>query len=345
LDTRQPKQHAATADDGCERRAQLMRDAADQRIAQNLGAIVERRLLDRLLGLEVFERQRRLRKQRFYSSRRGCDRLAAAVAEIDPNGAIAENLRIDDAHQPGAPSARIDDGRGGRCFARDQRDRLPRHLIRDGGVNVHLVVGRDQHGLVAQRVRHIVLHREDQVAAGQAGGERLREGMQLGHLLLAALERHGLVFQPRREIARYYGDQQKQDQVHDVLRIADPESVERRIEEEIRSRGARDRGDNAEAQPPLGRGKNDRQHVDEGDQIERDEIVDDDEADGGEPHQRQRGTERHRLAGQKVRPLADKMLQERRRATLVRGGGRGQRRTILAFLKRGHLCCLSGGAQ
>ena len=167
--------------------------------------------------------------------------------------------------------------------------------------------------------------------------------MELGDLLLAPLQRDRLVLEPRREIARDHGDQQKQHEVDDVLRVSDPKSVERRIEEEIRRRRPGDGGDDSGPQSPLGRGNHDRQHVDEGYQIERDEIVDDDKADGREPYERERGTEWHRLAScDTYQPLA---VACKTRSTVTFVFERSQRPKTLAFLKNRHLSCLSGGAQ
>ena len=126
--------------------------------------------------------------------------------------------------------------------------------------------------------------------------------MELGDLLLAPLERDRLVLEPRRKVARDHGDQQKQHEVDDVLRVSDPKSVERRIEEEIRRRRPGDGRDDTGPQSPLGRRHDDRQHVNEGNEIEGDEIVDDDKADGREPYERERRTERHRLAGHEAYP-------------------------------------------
>ena len=120
LDCRKPLEHAATAEDGRERRAQLVRYAADQRVAQDFGLIVERRLLDRFLGLEMLESQRRFLEQCFDAPRRRVGVFGPAVAEIDGDGAITENLRIDDAHEPGAAAARIDQRRCRRRAARNE---------------------------------------------------------------------------------------------------------------------------------------------------------------------------------------------------------------------------------
>ena len=167
--------------------------------------------------------------------------------------------------------------------------------------------------------------------------------MQLGDLFLAALERHGFVLEPRCEVACHHGDQQKQDQVHNVLRVSDPKAVERRIEEEIRRRRPRDGRDDSEPQSPLGRGNDDRQHVNKGYKIERDEIVNDDKADGREPYERERGTEWHRLASQEAYPPSGVAREARGTVTFI--FDRSQRPKTLAFLKKRHLSCLSGGAQ
>ena len=167
--------------------------------------------------------------------------------------------------------------------------------------------------------------------------------MQLGDLLLAPLERDRLVLEPRREVARDHGDQQKQHEVDDVLRVSDPKSVERRIEEEIRSRRPRDGRDDSGPQSPLGRRDHDRQHVNEGNEIEGNEIVDDDKADGREPHKRKRCTERHRLASRETYPPFG--VARETRGTVTFDFDRSQRPKILAFLKNRHLSCLSGAAQ
>ena len=101
---------AATAEDRSQRRAQLVRYAADQRVAQDFGLIVDGRLLDRFLGLEVLERQGRFVEQRFDAPRHDFRGLAGAIAQFNGDGAITQDFGSDETHQPGAAAARIAQG-------------------------------------------------------------------------------------------------------------------------------------------------------------------------------------------------------------------------------------------
>ena len=93
-------------------------------------------------------------------------------------------------------------------------------IVTDAAIVILLRCNKDRP--IAKRVGQIVLHREYQVAAGQAGGETLREGVQLTDLFFPAAKGARLVLEPRREIAGDQRDQEEKNQIDDVLRIANP---------------------------------------------------------------------------------------------------------------------------
>ena len=91
--------------------------------------------------------------------------------------------------------------------------------------------------------------------------------MQLADLLFAAAQIDGLVLEARSKVARDQRDQEKQDQIDYVLRIADPEGVKRRIKEEIRRRGAGYGRNDSGPDTPLCRRHHHRQHVNQRDEV------------------------------------------------------------------------------
>ena len=196
---------------------------------------------------------------------------------------------------------RLDDSRhigctGGGRIGGNQLHRLSSDFLWNRRIVVGSVIIQrrcDQDGTAAQCIRKVVLDCEDQIAAGQAGSKSLRERVQFADLSFAAAQTDRFILKARREVAGDQSDQQEQNQIDDILRVADPERVKRRIEEEIRGSRAGNGRYDARYDPPQRGGQNNWQYVNQGNEVEGNEIIEDDEADGRQPYQRKRRYDRN----------------------------------------------------
>ena len=230
----------------------------------------------------MFERQRRFLQQRCHALRGSVRALARAVAKFDRYGAVTQNFRGDDPHQPCPAGAWFRYSQGSRGVCRDHFRGFAPDLVRDRSHLARAVImlrRRNEDGSILKRVGQIILDRKDQVAGRQAGGEPLRERVQFADFLFAPAESYRLILKSRCEVAGNYGDQKEQEEMDDVLRVLQPETIQRRIEEKIRGCCARKGSNQAWKDSPLSRRHDHRQHVNERRQIERKEGIDDDEAD------------------------------------------------------------------
>src|ERR1700678_596556 len=102
--------------------------------------MIERRPLDSFLGFEMLKRQCCFIEQRRDATCRGLGKLVATVAEIDRDGAVAENRRIDGTNQPSAPALGVEDSGRGSRMGGDQFSRLAPYVFRNADMDMQLIV-------------------------------------------------------------------------------------------------------------------------------------------------------------------------------------------------------------
>src|ERR1700683_4675608 len=131
LDCRHLIENTATSQYRRQWTAEFVRYSADERVAENLGFIVDRRLLGRLLLLEVLERDCGFLDHGFDVFSGGFDEPSGTAAELDGNGAIAQDLRHDELYQPCPVDERFKDYRALARAGRHHFCGLSRDLLRN----------------------------------------------------------------------------------------------------------------------------------------------------------------------------------------------------------------------
>ena len=89
-------------------------------------------------------------------------------------------------------------------------------------------------------------------------GQAPRERIKIAQVDLALASHFKLPLETSRELAHRDRHENKQRQIEDFLRVSDPKTVERRIEEERRREHAADSGDDCRHNSPAGRRNHDR---------------------------------------------------------------------------------------
>ncbi len=120
----------------------------------------------------------------------------------------------------------------------------------------------------------------------QRVAQRLRFGAQLGAAQVGG------------EPPGHGGDDEEQGEVHRVLRVADAEAVQRRIEQERRDRDAGERGDDRRQRAPARRRHQHRNEEQAGDRFELHHALDPGDDERRESDEDERPQRRHGLLAQ-----------------------------------------------
>ena len=147
-----------------------------------------------------------------------------------------------------------------RCRAARRRPRRPRSRTAGGTATPAwrpLLVGGlaragEQHDIALHDGGEMVFDRGMDVANVERHRQPARESIEIAHVDLALARQFQLPLQPSGELAHHDGDEDEQEQIDDLLRVADAEAVERRKEERRRTPSRRRRRQTSPRRCPSG---------------------------------------------------------------------------------------------
>ena len=154
-------QHGRGAEDRGERRAQLVRHRADQRLAQQLGLRAHLGVVERARDVEAFERGGGVRQHVVDPLADLVERLRGHAAEIDGDDAEVGVLLRHAPHQPDVAVAVVHRGRGraARLHLGDGRVQALRQAP-SLGLAIAAAAGTEQHDIALDEIGEMLLDRE-----------------------------------------------------------------------------------------------------------------------------------------------------------------------------------------
>src|ERR1017187_8768624 len=235
---RRRAQHGGGAEDGGERRAQLVADRADQGLAQLVGLRAHTRLADGVRDAQPFQRRGGVGQHRIDPDAQLVRAFLGFAAEIDRDDAELGTLGRHRADQPdiaafgGHRHAAVGVAAAG-CNFDDLGEHCLRH--RDAGAPSAAAgsIARtgEQDDFALHDGGEVVFDRGMNVGHVERHRQPARKGVEVAQVDLALVRHFQLAFEPGGELAHHHRDEDEQDEIDDFLRIRDAEAVERRKEE------------------------------------------------------------------------------------------------------------------
>ena len=254
-------QHRRGAQDGGERRAQFVRNRADQRLAQQLGLGAHLGLVERVRDVEPLERGGGIRQHVVDALAHLRDGTSGHVAEIDGDHAeIGRPLR-NTADEPDIAGG-VGSSGGERRAASNVRDGGTHRFGHRGVIRLGVAAvafGSEQHHLALHETGEMLLDPAVDVCRGRRCRQPAREGVKIAHLVLVLAGELGL---PLHRIGEMAGDQRndhEQNEIDDLARSREVVAVERRIEKIAGPQHAGHRRHQRRHQPEMPAGQHDRQ--------------------------------------------------------------------------------------
>ena len=263
-----------------------MRDGTDQRLAQQLGLGTHFRIIERAGDVEPLERGRGIRQHVVNALANLIDRVRRNAPEIDGDDAEIRVLLRHAADQPDVAGAVVHDGRE-RAARLNLRDRITHALRQCAMLGLGVAIGRgsEQHDLALNEAGQVLFDREIDVGRRR---KPPREGIEIAHFLLAPLGEFFLPLHRICKVAGHHRHHHEQQEIDDLVRPREIESVIRRKEKISRPEHAGDRRDQRRNEAKVPAGEQHGQQIDGRAAADLERLSERIDHDRGDRHHRQR---------------------------------------------------------